>query len=59
MESLIDLMIVSELWREDGLVHIVAWVPDIVGGKPRYKRKHIVYDLAGRRIVSVRDAEEK
>ena len=59
MESLLDMMIVSELWREDGLVHVVAWVPDIVDGKPRYKRKHIVYDVAGRRVVSVRDAETR
>lgn len=59
MEPLVDMMIVSELWREDGRVHIVAWVPDIVDGRPRYRRKHIVYDTARRQVVRVTDAEKE
>jgi len=59
METLAELMIVSEAWVEDGLVHIVAWIPDMVNGKPRYRRKHVVYDAQRDTIVSIRDAEAK
>ncbi len=59
METLAELMIVSEAWVEDGFVHIVAWIPDIVNGKPRYRRKHVVYDTWRDTIVSIRDAEAK
>lgn len=57
METLIDLMIISEVWEENGYIHVIAWIPDLVEGKPRYRRKHIVYDVAGKRIVRVIEAE--
>ncbi len=59
METLIDLRIISEVWEENGYIHVIAWVPDLVEGKPRYRRKHIVYDVAGKRIVRVIEAERE
>lgn len=57
METLVDMMIVSEVWWEDGTVHIVAWVPDLVEGKPRYRLKHIIYDTEQKRLLRVEDEE--
>ena len=59
METLIDLMIISEVWEENGYIHVIAWVPDLVEGKPRYRKKHIVYDVADKRIVGMIEAERK
>ena len=59
METLIDLMIISEVWEENGYVHVIAWVPDLVEGKPKYRRKHIIYDIVGKRIVKVIEAEKE
>ena len=59
METLIDLMIISEVWEENGYIHVIAWVPDLVEGKPRYRKKHIVYDVADKRIVRMIEAERK
>lgn len=59
METLIDLMIISEVWEENGYIHVIAWVPDLVEGKPRYRKKHIVYDVADKRIVRMMEAERK
>jgi hypothetical protein len=56
METLLDLMIVSEVWSEDGVVHVLAWIPDIEEGRPRYRLKHIVYDASRRRVVRVVNA---
>ena len=59
METLVDLMIISEVWEENGYIHVIAWVPDLVEGKPRYRKKHIIYDASGKRIVKVIEAERK
>ncbi len=50
-----DLMLLSEVWREDNLVHLIMHVPDIVGGKLAYVKKHIIYDLSNDDIVSMRN----
>ena len=58
METLLDLMIISEVWSDNGRIHIVAWIPDLHQGKPRYQRKHIIYDTLKRRVVKVENAEK-
>jgi hypothetical protein len=52
MGILADLMIVSEVWRENGKIHILAWIPDVdpESKSLRYRRKHIVYDEERREI---------
>ncbi len=59
MEIAADLMIVSEAWEEDGVVHLVAWLPDIDPEKRslKLKRKRITYDPLAGRIIEIRDAQ--
>jgi len=61
MRLLTNMMIVSEAWRENNTVHIVAWIPDI---DPRertlaYKKKHILYDESAGQVIAVRDEAAK
>ena len=56
METLLDLMIISEVWSDNGYIHITAWIPDLEQGKPRYRLKHIIYDTLKRRVVKVENA---
>ncbi len=37
------------------MVHIIAWVPDLVEEKPRYRLKHIVYDAEQKRLLRLED----
>ena len=59
METLVDLMIISELWEEDEVLHVIAWIPDLENGRPRYHRKHIVYDKSAKKIVRIKDLEQR
>jgi len=58
MEALADMMILSELWFEDDIAHLVVWIPGMVDGEPRYRKKHIVYSLSRNVILEVREVEE-
>jgi len=56
-EVLIDFMIISEVWVEDSIAHIVAWIPDLdpKSGKLKYRKKHITYDLEKDMILGIKD----
>ena len=61
MGFLVDMIIVSEVWRENGKLHIVAWIPDIDPARHTltYRRKHIVYDEAAGRILEMRHTADE
>lgn len=61
MDILADMIIISEVWREDGILHIIAWVPDIDPVKRSfvYKRKHILYNESVGKIIEIRDETAK
>jgi len=53
-----DLILLSEAWREDNLVHLIMHVPDIVGGRLAYVKKHVIYDLSKDDIISIRNVRQ-
>ncbi|NPA05194.1 MAG: hypothetical protein GXO09_03780 [Crenarchaeota archaeon] len=55
MSMLSELMIVSEMWEENGKINIIAWIPDIEKGVLKYRKKHIIYDPASKRIQCIKD----
>jgi len=52
-----DLWLLSEVWREDNLIHLIMNMPDIVNGKLAYVKKHVIYDISRDDIVSIRNVE--
>ena len=58
MEMLAELVVISQLWFEDNVIHIIAWVPDIdPQERIRYVKKKIVYDLERDQLIEMRDLQ--
>ncbi|MCE4600479.1 MAG: hypothetical protein F7C38_02800 [Desulfurococcales archaeon] len=58
MDIASELMIISQLWIEDGRANVIVWMPDIDPQKGlKYVQKKIVYDLENDQIIEIRDVQ--